>query len=72
MPLLSVLREKMKRMNRRVCVAMACYGVLIAIALYGLLPIRTKEEKYILGLVLFIFALLISKTLFHAKDEKME
>ncbi len=67
--LLLLLREKGKSANRRLLAAMACYLVLIAIALYALLPIRSSQEKFLLGLVLCVFAILIVKTLAHAHDD---
>ena len=59
-------------MNRRLLAAMACYLVLILIAVYALLPIRSSHEGFLLGFVLCIFALLIVKTLAHAEDDKPE
>jgi hypothetical protein len=67
-----VLRDllaKIKKLNRRLLIAMICYGVLVLAALYALLPVRTKQETYILTAVLLIFFLLIVKTLVHSKDE---
>jgi hypothetical protein len=49
-----------------------CYLALLGTALYVLLPVRTKEEGYLLGFVLFVFTLLIFKTLIHARDGNME
>jgi len=65
----TILREKLKKLNRRLWVAMICYGVLIAAALWALLPVRTKDESFILTMVLLVFALLIIKTLAHADEE---
>ena len=62
----------MKKINRRLLLAMACYLVLILIALYSLLPIRSSNEGFLLGLVLCIFAVLIIKTLAHAEDDRPE
>lgn len=67
--------EPMMKINRRVATALVCYAVLIAAALVTLLPVRTSDEKFILGVVLVVFALLIVKTLVHAHgddDDKME
>jgi hypothetical protein len=75
MPHLSVLsnlRSKLKGANRRLIVAMACYLVLILIALYGLLPVRNSNDGFVLGFVLLVFTLLIVKTLVHAEDDKTE
>ncbi len=71
-PATSSLFTKLKTANRKLIVALACYCVLIGIALYTLLPARTYHEQFILGLVLVVFALLIFKTLIHSEDEKME
>lgn len=51
---------------------MACYCILILIALFALLPVRSSHEGFILGVVLLVFAILIIKTLVHAEDEKLE
>ena len=61
-----------KGTNRRLIIAMACYLVLILVALYGLLPVRTSNDRFVLGCVLLVFALLIVKTLVHAGDDKPE
>ena len=71
-PVPSSLFAKMKSANRRMLAALACYCILIGIALYALTPARTYHERFLLGLVLFVFALLIVKTLVHSGDEKME
>ena len=68
-PLLLFLREKMSAANRRALIAMACYGILALIALIVLLPVRSSNEAFLLGLVLFIFAFLAIKTLVHSEDE---
>jgi hypothetical protein len=64
---LSLLIEKVKCANRRVLFAMVSYLALIGVALFVLLPVKTQEERYLLGFVLFIFCLLIFKTLIHAR-----
>jgi Ca2+/Na+ antiporter len=53
-------------------VALACYFLLILVALFAFLPIRSREEGYLLGFVLCLFAILIVKTLVHAGDEEPE
>jgi hypothetical protein len=63
------IRERIARANRRLLIAMACYFVLIGVALYALLPIRTKDDGFLLIIVLCIFTFLIVKTLDHADDE---
>jgi hypothetical protein len=67
-----LLRAKMATINSRLLIAMACYCILIFIALFALLPVRSSDEGFILGVVLFVFAILIIKTLVHAEDEKLE
>jgi hypothetical protein len=62
----------MKKTNRRLLIAMICYGVLILVALYTLLPVRSSNEAFILAVVLLVFALLIIKTLRHAEEEDEE
>jgi len=68
----SNLRAKLKSANRRLLVAMACYLVLILIALYGLLPVHNSNDGFVLGFVLLVLTLLIVKTLAHAEDDKTE
>ncbi len=60
----------MKKTNRRkLTIAMICYGVLISVALYALLPVRSSNEAFILFVVLLVFLLLIIKTLAHSEEE---
>ncbi len=68
MRLLKDLLEKTKKLNRRLLTAMVCYAVLIAVALYALLPARTKDEAFILWVVLLFFLFLIIKTLAHSDE----
>jgi hypothetical protein len=63
------MREKVRLANRRLLIAMTCYLVLIGIALYALLPARTKDDRFLLLIVLAVFTFLIIKTLAHADDE---
>ncbi len=70
-PLVS-LRAKLKGASPRLFIALACYFVLILIALYELLPVRTSNDRFVLGFVLLVFALLIVKTIVHAEDDKSE
>jgi hypothetical protein len=65
----SWVREKMAHANRRLVIAMACYFVLIGVALYALLPVRSKDDSFVLIIVLCVFTYLIIKTLHHAEDE---
>lgn len=67
-PALSFLRA-----NRRLLAALACYLVLILIALYALLPTRSSNDRLILGFVLCVFTILIIKSIIHAgEDENSE
>lgn len=67
---LSRMREKIKSVDRRLAVAMICYAVLIGVVLAVFLPVRSANDRFLLGMVLLVFALLIVKTLAHAGDEK--
>jgi hypothetical protein len=71
-PPLVYLRARLKGAGPRLFIALACYLVLILIALYELLPVRTSNDRFILGFVLLVFALLIVKTIVHAKDDNSE
>lgn len=59
----------MKKVKSRLVIAMICYAVIIAVALYGLLPVRTQQESYILLAFLLVIFLLIVKTVVHSNDE---
>ncbi len=59
--LLPLLREKIKAANQRLIIAMCCYLVLIAAAVWSL-------DGFLRAMVLFIFAILIVKTFVHAND----
>jgi len=71
-PPLATLRAKLKGASARLFIALACYFVLILIALYGLLPVRSSDVRFVLCFVLLVFAMLIVKTIIHAKDDKSE
>ncbi|MBN2338706.1 MAG: hypothetical protein JXP48_09220 [Acidobacteria bacterium] len=60
--------RRMRGGRRRVIAALACYAVLIGIALYAFLPVRTGDDRFLLGMLLAVFALFIVKTLAHAGD----
>ena len=62
------LRGKMGTANGRLFAALGCYAVLLSAALYVLLPTRTSDEQFLLGAVLLVFAILITKTLAHSRD----
>jgi putative copper export protein len=65
MPIPSFLRE-----NCRAIIALACYLVLAAVALYLLLPVRNSNDRFVLGFVLCFFAILAVKTISHAAADK--
>ena len=71
-PPLNNLLAKLKGASPRLFIALACYLVLILIALYELLPVRTSNDRFVLGFVLVVFALLIVKTIVHAAEDKAE
>jgi hypothetical protein len=56
------------RTHRKLMIALACYAVLIAIALYTLLPVHSSNDRFILGFVICFFAILIFKTIIQAAD----
>jgi Ca2+/Na+ antiporter len=60
------------RANRKLVIALACYLVLIVIALYSLLPARTSNDQFVLWFVLCFFAVLIIKTIIHAAQIKTQ
>jgi 4-amino-4-deoxy-L-arabinose transferase-like glycosyltransferase len=62
--------ESFLHANRRLIAALACYLVLILIALYALLPIRDSHDRMLLGFVLCVFTILILRTIAHAAREK--
>jgi predicted outer membrane lipoprotein len=55
----------MSAANRKLIAALCCYAVLSGMALYLLLPARTSDEQFVLGVVLIVFAILTAKTLTH-------
>jgi hypothetical protein len=65
----SWMRNKLAAANRRLLIALTCYFVLIGVALYVLLPARTQNDSFMLLMVLFVFTILIVKTLAHADDD---
>ncbi len=58
------------RANRRLLIALGCYLILILIALYTLLPVRTSNDRFVLGFVLAFFAILIVKTIARAAQDR--
>jgi hypothetical protein len=63
---------KMKTAKGRLFAVLACYAVLLAIALCALLPARSSNERILVGAVLGVFAILLVKTMKHAHDENSE
>jgi hypothetical protein len=61
------------KQNKKLIIGLGCYAVLIAIAVYALQPIRTSNDRFLLGFVLCFFAILIVKTIirfFQDRDEE--
>jgi lipopolysaccharide export LptBFGC system permease protein LptF len=66
---LFLLRNKFRAANRRLIIAMSCYCMIALAALFALLPARSSDEQFLLGLVLFVIGFLAIKTLVHSQDE---
>jgi hypothetical protein len=62
------LSEKLKTAKGRLFAVIICYAVLLAIALYALLPARSSNERFLVGTVVAVFVLLFIKTMKHADD----
>ena len=60
------LRERIKRLPSRLLLALGCYLVLIVVGLYVLLPVQSREDRFLLGIFLTVFIILILKTIVHA------
>jgi len=61
------------KQNRKLIIGLGCYAVLIAAAVYALQPIRTSNDRFLMGFVLCFFAILIVKTMirfFQGRDEE--
>ena len=71
-PLLFLFFKKIKSTNRRLLFALICYVVLLGASLYVILPIQSKEERYLLGFILFVFTILIFRTLLHAAKGELD
>lgn len=56
-------------MPPRLLISLGCYLVLVVIGLYVLLPVRSREESFILGIFLTVFAILILKTFIHTNKD---
>lgn len=57
---------------RRLLIGLGCYAVLIAAAVYALQPIRTSNDRFLLGFVLCFFAILIVKTVIRFFQDRGE
>jgi len=64
------LRDKIKRVPSRLLIALGCYLVLVIVGLYVLLPVRSQEDRFLLGIFLAVFAILAWKSIVHANREK--
>ncbi|MDR1727554.1 MAG: hypothetical protein LBT74_06450 [Acidobacteriota bacterium] len=62
------IKARLGAAGGRLCAALACYAVLLAAALCVLLPVRTSNERFLLGAVLAVFAILAAKTVAHSRD----
>ncbi len=60
------------KQNKKLIIGLACYAVLIAIAVYALQPIRTSNDRFLLGFVLCFFAILIVKTIIRFFQDRNE
>ena len=65
-----ILRDKIRRLPLRLLIALGCYGVLVSVGLYFLLPVRSREDGYLLGMFLALFAILAWKSILHANKDK--
>jgi len=61
--------EKIKQLPARLLIALGCYLVLVIVGLYVLLPVRTQEDRFLLGIFLAVFAILALKTVIHANKD---
>ena len=60
-------REKIKKLPPRLLISLGCYIVLLAAGLFVLLPVRSQEDRYVLGFFLAVFTIFTWKTIVHAK-----
>jgi hypothetical protein len=65
-----ILLEKIKRLPLRLMIALGCYLVLVAVGLYVLLPARTQEDRFLVGIFLAVFAILAWKSIVHANKSR--
>ena len=62
-------KGKNKKIASRVYLTLACYGALVLVGLYVLLPARSREDQFLLGLFLAVFAILAVKTIAHSNRD---
>jgi hypothetical protein len=70
--LFKLLFERLKTAKGRLVAVLACYAVLLAIALYVLLPARSTYEQYLVWTIVAVFVLLFVKTMKHSEDDSSE
>ena len=58
---------KLKRMPPRLAITLGCYLILLVVGLVLLLPVRTRDERFVLGFFLAVFVFFTWKTIFHAR-----
>jgi len=54
--------KRIKQLPPRLYIALFCYAVLILVGLFVILPVRSREEQFLLWVFLAVFAILIVKT----------
>jgi hypothetical protein len=64
-------REKIKELPPRLLFALGCYLVLLIAGLFVLLPIRSQEDRYVLGFFLAVFCIFAWKTFVHANKRDL-
>jgi len=67
---MSSFRKRMKKLPSRFCIELFCYGILVLVGLYVLLPARSREEQFVLAFFLAVFAILAVKTIVRSNMEK--
>ena len=58
----------MSAAKRKLLAALCCYAILLGMSMFVLLPARTSDEQFVLGVILLIFAILTAKTLAHREE----
>jgi hypothetical protein len=64
-----LIKERLKKGNRRLLAALSCYIMLIILACYLLLPARSRNDQFLLLAVVGFLTYLALKTLHHSDDE---